>query len=600
MPPSGASMMMGKDPGPGGPKSKEKAVDTKRTVTRLLRYFARERLLGAALIAVVVVATASNTIAPGMQSSAIDAIATGDASAFWPAAIGMLIAYLAYALLQLAQAQLSARLSVRVVRMLREELFGRVVDLPISYLDRNPHGDIMSRMTNDVENLSLTISEALPSFVSSVMTIVAIAAAMLVLSWQLALIAFAATALTTIASRLLASKIFAFSLARQTLLGRVNAITEDSLSGYDTLVAYNQQESITRTFNEASDGFTDVGIKAEAIAGVMGPVMNCINNFSFVVVAVAGALLATGSITTIGVVSAFLVYIRQFSRPINDLAMLYGQLQGALASAERVFGVLDEQPEDMSGARDFSCSRGEIDFKDVDFGYEPSTPVLESFTLNVKPGHMVALVGPTGSGKTTIVNLLERFYDVNSGSITVDGCNIEEISREALRANIAIVLQDTQLFSGTVAENLRYGKEHATDEELRRALAACNCTQFVDALPHGMDTQIDAGESLSLGQRQLLCIARAFVANPAILILDEATSNVDTRTERAIQQAMRELMRGRTSIVIAHRLSTIRDAHSIVVLDHGRIVEQGTHAELLAARGAYYELLQAQSAGFAT
>ena len=373
------------------------------------------------------------------------------------------------------------------------------------------------------------------------------------------------------------------------------------VSGYRTVVAYNHQKATTETFCSTSDSLTRAGIRTDAFSGVMGPVMNCIGNIGFVIIAAFGGYFALRGMISVGVISAFIVYAKQFSRPINELAQIYGQLQTAIASAERVFMVLDEEDEALDGEALAEGGEAEVSFQNVNFSYVPGQPVIRDFTLTVPPGKKVALVGSTGSGKTTIVNLLLRFYDIDSGEIRIDQQSISGVSRSSLRRNVAIVLQDTVLFSDTVGNNLRYAREDVTQEQLERAVAMSCCEELLEMLPQGYDTKLTAaGTNISQGQRQLLAIARAFVADPRILILDEATSNVDTRTEKAIQSAMQLAMEGRTSIVIAHRLSTIRDSDLIVVMDHGQIVESGNHDALLARKGKYYELYMTQYAGFAT
>ena len=371
--------------------------------------------------------------------------------------------------------------------------------------------------------------------------------------------------------------------------------------GYRTVVAYDHQKITAEEFCATSDALTKAGIRTDIFSGVMGPMMNSIGNIGFVIIAAFGGYFAIHGYISVGVISAFIVYAKQFSRPINEIAQIYGQLQTAIAGAERVFVVLDEKNEDMTGRDLVGHTDSTVTFDHVHFSYQSGHPVIWDFSLTVPSGKKVALVGSTGSGKTTVVNLLMRFYDVDSGSICIDGQDITDISRQELRKNVAIVLQDTVLFSETVKQNLQYANENATMEQLEQAAQMSCCKDIIHALPQGYQTILEAGgENISQGQRQLLSIARAFVADPKILILDEATSNVDTRTEKAIQSAMHKIMENRTSIVIAHRLSTIRDSDLIVVMDQGKIVEQGTHEELLAQHGKYYALYMTQFAGFAT
>ena len=475
------------------------------------------------------------------------------------------------------------------------------MDLPVRYLDTHSHGDVMSRMTNDIENISTTVSQSLPSLFSGILTIFGTVAIMLYYCWQLALLSCATVLLTLLATKVLSRQVRKFSRKRQQLLGQLNGTVEEMISGYRTVVAYNHQDITTEAFCTTSDALTKAGIRTDVFSGVMGPIMNCIGNIGFVIIAAFGGYFAVNGLISVGVISAFIVYAKQFSRPINEIAQVYGQLQTAIAGAERVFAVLDEASEDMAGAPLAECEEAAVEFSHVNFAYEPGHPVIQDFNLTVPSGKMVALVGSTGSGKTTVVNLLMRFYDVDSGRICIDGQDIASVCRSSLRRQIAIVLQDTVLFSDTIRSNLAYAKETVTQEELERAAVMSRSEQMISALPQGYDTMLSAGGSnISQGQRQLLAIARAFVADPKILILDEATSNVDTRTEKAIQSAMQQIMRNRTSIVIAHRLSTIRDADLIVVMDQGRIVEQGNHDALLARKGTYYNLYMTQYAGFAT
>ncbi len=360
-------------------------------------------------------------------------------------------------------------------------------------------------------------------------------------------------------------------------------------------------DKTTEDFCQTADSLTKVGIETDIFSGVMGPVMNCIGNIGFVIIAAFGGYFSIHGLISVGVISAFIVYAKQFSRPINELAQVYGQLQTAIAGAERVFSVLDEVDEDKSGEKLKENEQMEVTFQNVNFSYEPEHSVIQNFTLTVPSGKKVALVGATGSGKTTIVNLLMRFYDIESGKICINGQDISNVSRDDLRKNMAIVLQDTVLFSDTLRQNMKYGNEAASDAQISNAMKMSRCDDLPRRLPQGWESVlVNSGENISQGQRQLLAIARAFVADPKILILDEATSNVDTRTEKAIQDAMQHVMKDRTSIVIAHRLSTIRDSDIIVVMDHGQIVESGNHDQLLAQKGKYYDLYMTQYAGFAT
>lgn len=579
----------------------EHAENVGSTLKRILKYFAHEKTTVVLMFAVVLFGTLCGVYAPSLQSQAIDILAGTRAGGLAGTLVFMLAVYLLYSGSQLLQGLFSAKLSQRIVKRMREELLGKFVDLPIRYLDTHSHGDVMSRMTNDIENISTTISQSLPSLFSGVLTIIGTVAIMLWYCWQLALLSFATVLLTLLATKILSKRVRKFSRRRQMLLGQLNGTVEEMVSGYRTVVAYNHQEITTEEFCETSDSLTKAGIKTDIFSGIMGPIMNCIGNIGFVIIAAFGGYFSVRGLISVGVISAFIVYAKQFSRPINEIAQIYGQLQTAIAGAERVFTVLDEVNEDQSGEPLAEEETATVSFENVRFSYVPEHPVIRDFTLTVPSGKKVALVGATGSGKTTIVNLLMRFYEIDSGEIRINRQNIRDISRDSLRRKVAIVLQDTVLFSGTIRNNLKYGNESASDAELEKAAEMSRCKDMIRMLPQGYDTLLTgSGANISQGQRQLLAIARAFVANPKILILDEATSNVDTRTEKAIQDATQMVMRNRTSIVIAHRLSTIRDSDIIVVMDRGEIVESGSHEELLAQKGKYYELYMTQYAGFAT
>lgn len=579
----------------------EHAENVGTTLKRIWTYFAKEKRMLIAMLAVVTFGTLCGVYAPSLQSKAIDIIAGTGEGNLPQALIFMLVIYLFYSGCQLLQGLLCAKLSQRIVKKMREELFGKILDLPIHYLDTHSHGDVMSRMTNDIENISTTVSQSLPSLCSGVLTVIGTVAIMFWYCWQLAILSCGTVILTFLATKIISKNVRKFSRKRQMVLGKLNGTIEEMISGYRTVVAYNRQDMITEDFCNTSDILTKAGIRADSFSGVMGPVMNCIGNIGFVIIAVFGGYFAFQGLISVGVISAFIVYAKQFSRPINEIAQVYGQLQTAIAGAERVFIVLDETNEDKSGEILKEEESATVTFQNVEFSYEPEHSVIHNFSLTVPSGKKVALVGATGSGKTTIVNLLMRFYDIDSGNIFINQQNIKDISRDSLRKNVAIVLQDTVLFSDTVRNNITYANASATEEQLEKATEMSRCKDMIQMLPQGYDTLlVHSGENISHGQRQLLAIARAFVADPKILILDEATSNVDTRTEKAIQDAMHLVMQNRTSIIIAHRLSTIRDADVIVVMDHGRIVESGNHEELLAQKGKYYELYMTQFAGVAT
>ncbi len=579
----------------------EKPQNGKKTLKRLMGYFVSEKKMLFLLMLAVVVVVACSVYAPKLQSNAIDAIAGGQWDKLSPILIVMVIIYIIHSICTYMQSKLSAVLSQNIVSRMRKDLFLNIVNLPIRYLDANSHGDIMSRMTNDIENISTTVSQSMSSLFSGILTVIGTVVMMVALCPRLAALSCVTVILTIVATKLLSKAMRFFFKKRQVILGQLNGNVEEMVTGYRTVVAYNRQNAVVNDFDNVSDELTRVGIIAEILGGSMGPVMNVVNNVGFVIIAAFGGYFAINNIISIGVISAFIVYARQFGRPIDELAQIYGQIQTAVAGAERVFEVMDEPLEDKSGKRNMDDLKGIIRFKNVNFSYTKEKQVLYDFNLEVKAGQKVALVGSTGSGKTTVVNLLMRFYDVDSGEILIDDVNIKDIDCDSLRRNTAIVLQDTVLFADSIENNLRYSNSSATDEQMYMAARMSNCDSMIRKMPQGYDTQLmSEGENISQGQRQLLSIARAFLAQPKILILDEATSSVDTRTEKHIQDAMVKLMKDRTSLIIAHRLSTIQDADLIVVMDEGRIAETGSHANLLAKKGKYYQLYMTQFAGCAT
>ena len=594
------SMSNYKVPGMRGPRNRqvEKPKEGKKTLLRLVGYFASEGKVVAFLLAVVFVVVIASVYAPRLQSDAIDSISRLEFGQLPGILVSMLIVYGIQSLGTFLQGRNSAILSQRVVRKMREDLFDCVVNLPVKYIDSHSHGDIMSRMTNDVENISNTVSQSLSSLFSGVLTVIGTVAMMIYLCPPLALLSCTTVIFTLVATKLLSKAMRAFYRKRQVLLGELNGTVEEMVTGYKTVVAYERQEAVIEEFNKTADELTRAGIFAEILGGSMGPVMNVINNIGFVIIAAFGGYFAVNGVISIGIISAFIVYAKQFGRPIDEIAQIYGQIQTAIAGAERVFAIIDQPREDKSGDKNMDNAKGVITFENVNFSYVPGQQVLHNFNLEVRAGHKIALVGATGSGKTTVVNLLMRFYDVDSGEILIDGVNIKDIDCRNLRENTAIVLQDTVLFADTVKNNLKYSKQDATDSEMEQAAKMSNCNDMILRLKDGYDTMLSGeGYNLSQGQRQLLSIARAFLAQPKILILDEATSSVDTRTEKRIQDAMVKLMENRTSLIIAHRLSTIQDADFIVVMEKGRIIETGNHEELLSKQGKYYELYMTQFSG---
>ena len=598
----------GRGPGAMG-MPREKAKNVKGSLKRIISYIGKNKNLLFAMLGVMLVATLLNIIAPSIQANAIDSITvTEDHPAVdldgllnWMIVLG--VVYLTSALLTYFQNIFAAKLSQYTVRIMRKDLFARISRLPIKYIDTHKHGDIMSRMTNDVENVSNSVSQSLGSLVSGVIMLVGCFTMMLIYSWQLTLVSMITIVLTLFVSKNLSKLMRKYFPMQQRKLGQLNGQIEETVSGYKTIKAFTREARVCEEFNATSDELRRIGIKAQILGGSMGPCMNCIGNIGFLLIAAFGGWFAIEGIISIGTIQAFITYSKQFTRPINEIANTYAQLQSALAGAERVFEIMDSEPEEEGGNEPFEIEdvKGDINFKDVQFSYVEGESVLTDFDLWVKSGQKIAIVGATGSGKTTVINLLTRFYDVDGGVITLDGQDIRSIPKEKLRGSIGMVLQDTVIFSDTIAQNIRYGRIEATDEEVVAAAKLARVDDFASKLADGYDTQLtEGGSNLSQGQRQLIAIARAVLADPKILILDEATSSIDTRTEMHIQQAMIALMKGRTSLIIAHRLSTIRDADKIVVLAGGRVVEAGDHEELLAQRGAYYDLYQSQFAGIAT
>ncbi len=597
---------MGRGPR-GAMLSREKPKDILGTLKRILSYMGKNKYIFFMLLAVMLTITILNLAAPSLQQKAIDTIGFNgvDYKNLIKYLIILGVVYIFSSGITYFQGWFSAKLSQTTVKIMRNDLFRKIVTLPIKYIDTHNHGDLMSRMTNDVENISNCISQSIGSLFSGVLTIIGSLAIMIYYSPILTLISISTIILTLLFTSVMTKFMRKYFTRQQILLGDLNGHIEEMVVGYKTVVSYSKEKDAIEKFNEMSDNLKKTGVKAQICGGSMGPLMNIVSNVGFVLIAGFGGYFALKGLISIGTIQAFILYSKQFSRPINEIANQYAQIQTAVAGGERIFAVMDEESErdDNSNDSEFVTDEvsGNISFKNINFSYVPDKPVLKGFNLDIKSGQKIAIVGATGSGKTTVVNLLTRFYDIDSGEIEIDGVNIKDIPKGKLRETIGIVLQDTVLFSDTIRTNIAYAKPQAELSEIESAAKTANADRFISRLPEGYDTILsESGSNLSQGQRQLLAIARAVLADPKILILDEATSSVDTRTEMNIQSAMVALMKNRTSLIIAHRLSTIIDADKIVVIDDGRVVEQGNHEELLDKKGCYYNLYQNQFAGIAT
>lgn len=601
--------------GPGGPMgarlNKEKPKNMGKTIWRLISYIGRSKYAVLGLLLIISAVTVADLFGPTLQGKAIDAFQmvdgklTVDFDAMKQVLVIMFVIYMANAALNYFQGILSAKISQTTVFTMRNDLFRKISKLSISNTDNRRHGDLMSRMTNDVENVSNAVSQSIASLLSSVITFVGALYFMLRTNVIVTLVAFLTVPLTLFVSAQLAKMMRRYFVRQQILLGQLNGEVEEMVIGYKTVVAYGKEAETVERFAKVSEELRKNSIKARVFGSIMGPCMNFIGNLQYVLVVAMGVYfhIKNPAKFTVGYIQSMLLYSKKFNHPINMIANQYASIMTALAGAERIFDIMDTPDEIDEGKNPMRAEeiRGDVKFEGIKFGYVPGEPVLKGLDLEVKAGQKIAIVGATGSGKTTIVNLLTRFYELDGGRILVDGVDITELPKKTLREAIAIVLQDTVLFADTIKTNIKYGKSEATDEEIDFAAKTAEADVFINRLPDKYDTVLtEGGSNLSQGQRQLLAIARAVIADPRILILDEATSNVDTRTEMEIQQAMVALMKNRTSLIIAHRLSTIRDADKIVVLKGGVIVEEGSHDELLAKKGEYEKLYQNQFAGFAT
>lgn len=594
---------MGRGPG-------EKAKDFKGTLKKFLAYIGTYKF---GLIAVAVFAMGStvfNVVGPKILGNATTEIFEGVMSKLSGGAgidfdaIGRIIAtllllYVASAVFQLIQGLTMTEISQKICFRLRKELIGKINRMPMNYFDTRTYGEVLSRITNDVDTLGQSFNQSITQMITAVTTIVGITYMMLTISPLLTLITFVILPVSVVLISVIVKKSQKFFRDQQAYLGKVNGQVEEIYAGHNIVQAFNKEADVIATFNETNTRLYESAWKSQFLSGMMQPIMNFIGNLGYVAVAIVGGLLAANGTITVGNIQSFIQYVKQFTQPIGQIAQVSNMLQSAMAAAERVFEFLGEEEEDRKAAchapvtvRDL---KGSVQFEHVKFGYNEDRVIIHDFCAQIKEGQKVAIVGPTGAGKTTLIKLLMRFYDVNDGSIKIDGYNVRDFDRSELREMFGMVLQDTWLFKGSIMENIRYGRLDATDEEVMAAAKAAHVHHFIMTLPGGYDMELnEEASNISQGQKQLLTIARAILADNKILILDEATSSVDTRTEERIQQAMDNLVKGRTSFVIAHRLSTIRDADMILVLKDGDIVEHGNHEELIAKDGFYAKLYNSQ------
>ena len=580
----------------------QKPKDMRGTIKRLWGLFGRERWKLLTVFAIATAGSAVGLIGPLLIGKAVDTMAGKGAVDFnnlHGTILLLAAAYGAGALFSFMQEWWIAGVAQRIVMLIRRSLFERVQQLPLKFFDSRTHGELMSRLSNDVDNVSMMLGSSTTQLFASVLMVLGSLAMMLSLSPLMTALAMVTVPLTVVFSSMIARRARPRFKEQQANLAELNGHVEEILSGQLVVKAFGQEANVTARFDEINGRLRDSGMKAQILSGIVMPMLNVFTNIGFVIIATSGGWLAVSGAITVGVIASFINYSRQFTRPLNEIANLYSSIQSAQASAERIFELMDEQPEprDLPEAKPLENPEGVVGFENVSFGYNPDVPVLKNVTLEAARGRTIALVGPTGAGKTTIVNLLVRFYDPTAGTIRFDGQDMLLWTRDTLRPCFGMVLQDTHLFSGTVRENIRYGRLTATDSEVEAAAQATGADRFIRRLPQGYDTELgESGGGLSQGQRQLLSISRAILAEPAVLILDEATSSVDTRTEMALQRAMIKLRQGRTSFIIAHRLSTIRDADEILVIDHGEIIERGSHSELMEKMGFYYNLYSGQFA----
>ena len=591
--------------GPGGPHAmmmeKPKLKNRKKTILRVIGYLGTSKFMLCFVLLLSAITSIITILTTRLSGIAIDKfIAVKDFSGLLKLCGVLGVIYLIGVLCTYIQNIKMVEISQHTTAKIRNDLFKDFSALPVKYFDNHSSGDLMSRLTNDVDNISMALSQNTTQLFSGIVSIIGTYIAMILLNPFLTLISVITVPLTFLSARFVATHARKFFKSQQKNLGELNGFVEEKISGQKITKLFSKEESTINEFEEINNRLYKSFVNAQMVSGLMGPVMNMINNFAYLLVAVIGGIMAVKyNAVTAGVIYSFLIYMKNVGRPMNEIANLYNTIQSALAGAERVFEVMDEEKEtDSVDASEITNSDGNVKFKDVTFSYSKGTPVLKNANIDGKSGQQIAIVGPTGAGKTTIISLLTRFYEIDSGEIEIDGKNIIEIKKNSLRKMIGMVLQDTYLFSETVKDNIRYARPDATDEEIIEAAKLANAHSFIVNLENGYDTVLsDNGSDISQGQRQLLAIARIVLADPQILILDEATSSIDTRTELKVQEALLKLMGSRTSFIIAHRLSTIKNADTILVLDKGEIVERGNHKELLEKNGFYAHLYNSQFGG---